>query len=145
MHATSDVRIGGEVSMQRAHLFARVTTLGIVMLTLLAACWRSSPPPPPPPIVESPPPARTVAPPPRPPSVMELFERFADDMCNCSDMACAQGVSDEMVRWSQEQAKSQTAPPDLTDEEQKRAVEIGERMGNCMQKAMMPAAGSATP
>ena len=76
---------------------------------------------------------------------MELFERFADDMCNCSDMACAQGVSDEMVRWSQEQAKSQTAPPDLTDEEQKRAVEIGERMGNCMQKAMMPAAGSATP
>jgi hypothetical protein len=61
---------------------------------------------------------------------------FKDKMCACSDTACAQNVSDEMAKWSQQMAKYPGGSPKMTDEETKRATQIGEDMGRCMQKAM---------
>jgi hypothetical protein len=76
---------------------------------------------------------------------MDVMERFADDMCSCADSACTQRVVDEMTRWSQDQIKSGRETPQMTEEDTKRAAEIGERMGSCMQRAMSAGAGSATP
>lgn len=68
--------------------------------------------------------------------IFAKFMKFTDDMCACKDSACAQRVSDEMTKWSQEMSRSEREPPRMTEEDQKRAAEIGERMGKCMQTAM---------
>jgi len=67
---------------------------------------------------------------------MATMSRFKDEMCACKDTSCAQKVSDEMAKWSQAQAKRTTPPPKMTDEAVKRATELGEAMGTCMQRAM---------
>jgi hypothetical protein len=67
---------------------------------------------------------------------MKAMERFGDEMCACKDTACAQKVSDEMTKWSQEEAKDQKESPKMTEDDIKRATAIGERMGKCMQTAM---------
>jgi len=61
---------------------------------------------------------------------------FRDQFCACKDSACAQRVSDEMTKWGQEEAKNSSEPPRMTEEETKRFTELGEQMGQCMQKAM---------
>lgn len=120
-----------------------------IALVVVTACWRSTKPPPPPPPEETKP---VSVPPPPPPELTEIerlfqtFEAFADDLCACTDMQCVQRVSDEMTKWSQDQAAHQTEPPKMSVEETKRAADIGERMGRCMQNAMSGSAtGSATP
>jgi len=65
---------------------------------------------------------------------------FRDEMCKCQDPACVQRVSDEMTAWSQTQMKLRPIPPKMNEDQTKRATELGEQMGRCMQKAM--AAGS---
>jgi hypothetical protein len=67
---------------------------------------------------------------------MAKMNEFADKMCACKDTHCAQGVSDEMTKWAQDMAKNEQEPPKMSDEDQKKAVEIGTRMGDCMQNAM---------
>lgn len=67
---------------------------------------------------------------------MKKMGEFKDKMCTCTTTACAQGVSDEMAKWSQEMAKDLQEPPHMTEEETKRATVLGEEMGKCMQKAM---------
>jgi hypothetical protein len=69
---------------------------------------------------------------------MKKMSEFKDKMCACKDTACAQGVSDEMTKWSQEMAKEQQAPPRMTEDDTKHATAIGEEMSKCMQKAMEP-------
>ena len=77
---------------------------------------------------------------------MERFERFADDMCNCHDTACAQSVADDMTRWSQEQASQDKESFELSADEKQRMGDIGMRLSRCMQQAMTPpAGGSGTP
>jgi len=71
--------------------------------------------------------------------LMADMRRFADSMCACKDAKCAQGVSDELTKWSQELAKRMPEPPQMTEADQKRAAELGEKMGKCMQVAMTPA------
>lgn len=118
----------------------------IVVLALLAACWRNTPPPAALPPAPEPVPVRprVQAPPPRQIDVvMDRFEQFADEMCNCQDNTCAQAVADEMTRWSQEQARSHDEPSEMGPEDQQRAMEIGERMGDCMQNAITN--GSTAP
>jgi hypothetical protein len=70
-------------------------------------------------------------------------------MCKCKDAKCAQDVSDKMTKWSQEQSKNQKEPPKMSEADTKKAAEIGEAMGKCMQAAMgagtAPAEGSAAP
>ena len=69
-------------------------------------------------------------------AAMRAMEHFRDEMCACTDTACAQATSDEMAKWSQDQARDDVDMPKLTDEQMKRATTLGEEMGKCMQKAM---------
>ena len=74
---------------------------------------------------------------------MKKMTEFKDSMCACKDSACAQKVSDDMTKWSQEQAKSMSEAPKMDEDMTKKFTEIGTQMGECMQKAMTPPA--ATP
>lgn len=67
---------------------------------------------------------------------LNKMRKFTDDMCACKDTACAQKVSDEMTKWSQEMVSSDKTPPKMTEADTKEAQEIGTRMGECMQRAM---------
>lgn len=69
-------------------------------------------------------------------AAMKAMEDFRDKICACKDTPCVQGVSDAMAKWSQDMAKNNEEPPKMSEEETKRATEIGEQMGTCMQKAM---------
>ena len=73
--------------------------------------------------------------------MMAKMTEFKDKMCACADSPCAQKVSDEMTKWSTDMAKDMKEPPKMSVEDTKKATEIGEAMGKCMQKAM--GAGSA--
>jgi hypothetical protein len=70
---------------------------------------------------------------------MAKMVEFEGKMCACKDAECAKRVSDEMTVWSQAEAKKHTEPMKMTDEETKRAVELGTHMGECMQRAMSAA------
>lgn len=83
----------------------------------------------------------------RPDPVEALFARLATferAMCECTDLQypssseCVQRVSDDMTRWGAEQTKQMPVPPKLDDRQMKRASEMGERVGRCMQRAMTP-------
>jgi len=133
-------------SAPRSAAIAALVSLAIV------ACWRSSPPPPASPPVAEQSTARPqrVAPPMRNVDIMfEAMERFTDDMCRCQDAPCAQRVSEDLTRWAQDQAKTEAEQPQMTEEDQKRAMDIGQRMGTCMQNAMMGSgagsSGTLTP
>ena len=67
---------------------------------------------------------------------MNKMGEFKDKMCACKDAKCAEGVSDELTKWSQEMAKTMQQPPKMSEADQKRAAEMGEQMGKCMQTAM---------
>jgi len=68
-------------------------------------------------------------------AMMAKMTEFKDKMCACADTACAQKVSDEMTKWSQEQIKG-GAPPKMSEDDTKKATQIATDMGACMQKAM---------
>ena len=83
-------------------------------------------------------------------AAMAKMSEFKDEMCKCKDAKCAQDVSDKMTKWSQEQAKNQKEPPKMSEADTKKAAEIGEQMGKCMQDAMgaggeVPAGDTAAP
>jgi hypothetical protein len=69
------------------------------------------------------------------------MSKFRDQMCACTDTACAQKVAEDMTKWGQEESKDDREPPKMSDEEVKRFTQLGEDMGHCMQKAM----GGGTP
>jgi Sec-independent protein translocase protein TatA len=73
---------------------------------------------------------------------MAKMSEFKDRMCQCAehDAQCAQNVSDEMTKWSQEQS---TTAAKMSEEDTKKAAAISEELGACMQKAMTPAAAPA--
>jgi hypothetical protein len=77
--------------------------------------------------------------------VMAKMVTFRDQMCACKDSACAKRVSDDMTTWSVEMSKQQQDPPKMSEAEQKRAMEIGTTMGECMQKAMSADDGNSNP
>ena len=76
---------------------------------------------------------------------MAKMTEFKDEMCKCKDAKCAQDVSDKMTKWSQEQSKNQKEPPKMNEADTKKAQEIGEAMGKCMQTAMGAAMGGGAP
>jgi hypothetical protein len=118
----------------------------LLLCLVLASCGGSPQPAPtsPPasntaPVTATPPPDASVA------SVaIAKMGEFKDAMCACKDTSCAQRVSDNMVKWAQDQAGN-SPPPKMTDDEMKRATTIAEQMGICMQTAMsgdVPRAGA---
>ena len=66
---------------------------------------------------------------------MAKMAEFKDAMCKCKDAKCAQDVSDKMTQWTQAQSSGKE-PPKLSDADQKKAAQLGEDMGKCMQAAM---------
>jgi hypothetical protein len=74
---------------------------------------------------------------------MAKMREFEGKMCQCKTAPCAEAVSEEMTRWSQEMATQDRDPPKMSEEDMKTATEIGQRMGDCMAKAM--GAADATP
>lgn len=64
-------------------------------------------------------------------SLMKL-EELAARMCACTDVTCLKAVSDDMTAWSE----SQGTPPEMTDEQDRKATGIGTRMGRCVMKVM---------
>ena len=107
----------------------------IAILLLFAACGGSSPPP-----------ATPTPPPPAPADAaapvatnwfddaMVKMRGFSDAMCACKDLACAQKVGNDMTTWGQQMEKEHPEPPKLTDEQNKTAADIGQKMGECMNK-----------
>jgi hypothetical protein len=79
---------------------------------------------------------------------MAKSKEFADRVCACADKKdgeCFKKVQEEMQKWAADNAdKMKDYKP--TEEEQKQATEIAQKMSTCMQKAMTleaPAAGGA--
>jgi hypothetical protein len=128
----------------------------LTVALLAAGCYRSPPPAPP----AAPPPSRfeePAAPSPRLRSmraapreqdriavVMTKLIEFADDMCACTDRACADGVTQEITRWSQEMAQEpeDVQPTDQQVEEMTRGME---RLTKCMTTAMSVAGPPPPP
>jgi len=107
-------------------------SLLIAILVFFAACGGSAPPPAPP----TPPPAAPADAP-----VASWFDDamikmrgFSDAMCACKDMDCAKKVGNDMSAWGAQMEKEHPEQPKLTEEQTKTAAEIGQKMGECMNK-----------
>ena len=74
---------------------------------------------------------------------MATMAEYKDKMCACKDAGCAKKVTDDMTKWSQEQAGKTKEPIKMSDADQKKSNEIAIAMGECMQKAM--GGGMAAP
>lgn len=81
---------------------------------------------------------------------MAKMSEFKDKMCACKDKKCADGVQDEMNKWTAENAKNAGDKPEKPDEKtMKEMQDVGTKYGECMAKAMQGDAagggGSAAP
>jgi hypothetical protein len=66
---------------------------------------------------------------------------FRDQMCKCTDKACADKVTESMAKWTQDNAKEgskEAAKP--TEEDMKKMTAISEEYSKCMQKVMTASA-----
>ena len=70
--------------------------------------------------------------------VMAKMTAFKDQMCACTDPACAAKISEAMTTWNLEIGKDM-ASMKMSEEDNKKATEIAAKMGECAQKAMAPA------
>jgi hypothetical protein len=131
----------------------------IWLFALLVACGgstKSSPPP----ISNQPSQPVTVQTPPPPAPAMPVcadkgdmkcligqMEFFSNQMCACSDKACANSVNDSMVKWGTELANNasmvRSQKPDPADA--KRSSDVMTKYTECMVKVMMADAGSTDP
>jgi hypothetical protein len=75
---------------------------------------------------------------------LDKMQAFTDRMCQCKDAKCANEVSDAITKWAEEMSKQFKEPPKMSEADQKRASDIGERMGKCMQEAIAASAPPAT-
>jgi hypothetical protein len=77
---------------------------------------------------------------------MAKMGEFKDKMCACKDAKCAQGVQEEMTKWSQEMAKNagDKKPEPMSEEDTKKYTEATTKMAECAQTAMS-AGGGADP
>src|SRR5215510_13457987 len=67
---------------------------------------------------------------------------FKDQMCKCADKACADKVTADMTKWTQDKAKEggdNKEPAKLSDEDQKKFQTVNEDFTKCMQKLMAAA------
>ena len=64
------------------------------------------------------------------------MNEFADKMCGCKDTKCAQGVSDEMTKWSTEMSKTASKDEKPSEADMKDMEATTKKLTDCMQKAM---------
>jgi hypothetical protein len=115
----------------------------LAILTL-AGCFHEGQPAPQQPVTTTTPVA--VAPAPKPKSDYEValaaIESFRDRICACHDhdAPCAQAITDEMTKWSQEMAKKAGSkkPDDITPEQTKVISDVAMKMSDCMVRVMTP-------
>lgn len=119
----------------------------VLLAIVLAACGGSQPPTPP--VVSNrvptPPVDAAVDAAPAGSAVMiAKMNEFTDELCSCTDPACAERVAEEMTRWSRELAKSNDRAEELSEPEVKRMAETAERMAKCMTALYTPGAGAGS-
>lgn len=69
---------------------------------------------------------------------VKKMKGFTDDMCACKDKACADKVTNEMVKFGEDMAKKQGGRPEpkISDAHQKEMEETMKRFTDCMMKTM---------
>jgi hypothetical protein len=76
-------------------------------------------------------------------SIAKMTE-LKDKMCACKDKACSDTVSDELSKWTQEQAKAaddKPIPP--SKEDAKKTAAVTDEMIKCMLKLEIPGGADA--
>jgi|GEM_PF-6364110 len=68
------------------------------------------------------------------PAVMKKLSGFADKVCACKDMKCAQAVQKQMQTWGMAQAKAKAK---ASAAELKAMMPIRKKMGTCFRKLMI--------
>jgi len=122
------------------------TIIGMVAITL-AACGSTTPAPPPPisnVAPRAPGDAAVDAAPTGNAAVMAKMSQFADDMCKCSDRACAELVSQQMIKWEYEMTKSSGEPPKMSEPDMEEMVAVAQRLSKCMTDVYSIGAGSGS-
>jgi hypothetical protein len=68
----------------------------------------------------------------------EMMVGFRDNMCKCTDKACAEAVQERMTTWSAKMAEQESQHPSrkATDTELEQMTEIGRGYGECLMKAV---------
>lgn len=62
---------------------------------------------------------------------------FKDQMCKCTDKACADKVTEAMTKWGQDMAKEGgDKPAAVSEEDTKKMATVTEELTKCMTKAM---------
>ena len=116
-----------------------------MMAVTLAACGSTTPAPPPPisnAALRAPADAavdalaETAA-------AMAKMSQFADDMCKCSDRACADLVTQQFFTWGKEMAKAGEQPK-MSEHDTKEMVEVSKRFAECMTAVYAKSAGSGS-
>ncbi len=77
-------------------------------------------------------------------AVFAKMSQFADDICKCSDRACADLVVQQMSTWGQEMAKSAGEQPKMGELDMKQMTAISERLTKCMTALYSSGAGSGS-
>jgi len=73
--------------------------------------------------------------------ILNAAAQFRDQMCACTDQACARRVSDDMRNYGQEQNLVHPKDPEFSNDELVRYREIMKNVRMCTEKAL----GVATP
>lgn len=116
----------------------------LVVSVVLVACGSKEPPPASPPSNVVITPDAAIAPPDAMEdpvaAVMAKMNGFADAMCACRDKTCAEGVQEDMTKWSTKMAAEAGDHPSrkATEAELEQMTGIGRRYGECMSKVMTP-------
>jgi hypothetical protein len=117
----------------------------IAMVLFFAACGGSTPPPAPPTPVPAAPADAAAAPVASTgwfDDAMVKMRGFSDAMCACKDVECAKKVGTDMSAWGAQMEKDHPEQPKLTEEQNKTAAEIGQKMGECVNKFSGGGSGS---
>ncbi len=68
---------------------------------------------------------------------VKKFEQFTDQICRCTDKACADKITDEITRWSTEEAAIDADRHDAPDEAtMKRMSTVAEKYTACLTKLL---------
>lgn len=71
---------------------------------------------------------------------MAKMEGFKKDMCACADKACAEKVSKAMDDYTKSMGdKGEKMMKEMSEDDKKKSMAIGEELGKCMMKHMAPA------
>jgi len=109
-------------------------TLTVAVVLSLVGCKKERPPPPPPPIPNT-----------AFDSTLRTMRAFRDDMCRCTDKACAAAVLERTNTWTKEADKTVANAPKLSGAQQGDLRAVSDAFTACMIKRMAVTDGPAPP